>query len=61
VLPWTGIMALGYGLGPVFLEPASARAQQFTLLGSRRSRFSCCCAEPIFMAIHTRGASSATA
>ncbi|MGO8845538.1 MAG: hypothetical protein ACLQFI_09430 [Methylocella sp.] len=33
VLPWTGIMALGYGLGPVFLEPASARARQLTLLG----------------------------
>ena len=33
VLPWTGIMALGYGLGPVFLEPASTRAWQLTLLG----------------------------
>ncbi|MGO9234819.1 MAG: DUF1624 domain-containing protein [Methylocella sp.] len=33
VLPWIGIMALGYGLGPVFLEPASTRARQLTLLG----------------------------
>lgn len=33
VLPWIGIMALGYGLGPVFLEPASTRAWQLTLLG----------------------------
>jgi uncharacterized membrane protein len=33
VLPWIGIMALGYGLGPVFLEPASERAWQLTLLG----------------------------
>ena len=33
VLPWTGIMALGYGLGPVFLEPARTRAWQLTLLG----------------------------
>jgi len=33
VLPWIGIMALGYGLGPVFLEPASTRARLFTLLG----------------------------
>jgi uncharacterized membrane protein len=33
VLPWIGIMALGYGLGPVFLEPAPTRARQLTLLG----------------------------
>jgi uncharacterized membrane protein len=33
VLPWIGIMALGYGLEPVFLEPASTRAWQLTLLG----------------------------
>jgi len=33
VLPWIGIMALGYGLGPVFLEPAGTRAWQLTLLG----------------------------
>jgi uncharacterized membrane protein len=33
VLPWIGIMALGYGLGPVFLEPAAERARQLTLLG----------------------------
>jgi uncharacterized membrane protein len=33
VLPWIGIMALGYGLGPVFLEPAPRRARQLTLFG----------------------------
>ena len=33
VLPWIGIMALGYGLGPVFLEPTAERARQLTLLG----------------------------
>ncbi len=62
VLPWIGIMALGYGLGPVFLEPASARARGSShCSGVLRLPFSCCCAEPIFMATHTRGASSATA
>ena len=33
MLPWIGIMALGYGLGPVFLEPPAERARQLTLLG----------------------------
>jgi uncharacterized membrane protein len=33
VLPWIGIMALGYGLGHVFLEPAAQRDRQLTLLG----------------------------
>jgi uncharacterized membrane protein len=33
VFPWIGIMALGYGLGPVFLEPVTERARQLTLLG----------------------------
>ena len=33
VLPWIGIMALGYGLGPIFLVPASVRARQLTRLG----------------------------
>jgi uncharacterized membrane protein len=33
VLPWLGIMALGYGLGPIFLEPAAGRARQLTRLG----------------------------
>jgi uncharacterized membrane protein len=33
VLPWAGIMALGYGLGPIFLEPAADRARQLTRLG----------------------------
>ncbi len=33
VLPWIGIMALGYGLGYVFLEPAARRQRQLKLLG----------------------------
>lgn len=32
-LPWFGIMALGYGLGNVFLEPAERRSRLLTLLG----------------------------
>jgi uncharacterized membrane protein len=33
VLPWTGVMALGYGLGPLFDLPASRRGRVLTLLG----------------------------
>lgn len=33
VLPWIGIMAVGYGLGPVFLEPAERRNRLSTALG----------------------------
>ncbi len=33
VLPWIGIMALGYGLGGVFLEPAARRDRQLVLIG----------------------------
>jgi uncharacterized membrane protein len=33
VLPWAGVMALGYGLGPIFLDPAAGRARQLTRLG----------------------------
>lgn len=33
VLPWIGIMALGYGLGPLFLQPAAARAGTLARLG----------------------------
>ncbi|MGH6794180.1 MAG: DUF1624 domain-containing protein [Methylocella sp.] len=33
VLPWIGVMALGYGLGYVFLEPAAQRERQLKLLG----------------------------
>ncbi|MGH6850545.1 MAG: DUF1624 domain-containing protein [Methylocella sp.] len=33
VLSWFGIMALGYGLGYVFLEPAAQRHRQLKLLG----------------------------
>jgi uncharacterized membrane protein len=32
-LPWFGIMALGYGLGHVFLEPAAQRERQLSVLG----------------------------
>ncbi|MGH6842960.1 MAG: DUF1624 domain-containing protein, partial [Methylocella sp.] len=33
VLPWIGIMAVGYGLGHVFLEPAAERGRQLNVLG----------------------------
>jgi uncharacterized membrane protein len=33
VLPWFGIMALGYGMGYVFLEPAAQRTRQLNFLG----------------------------
>jgi len=33
VLPWIGILAVGYGLGHVFLEPATKRERQLTVLG----------------------------
>jgi uncharacterized membrane protein len=32
-LPWVGIMAIGYGLGPLFNEPAARRDRILTLLG----------------------------
>jgi uncharacterized membrane protein len=33
VLPWIGIMALGYGMGEAFLGPAGLRRRQLNLLG----------------------------
>jgi uncharacterized membrane protein len=33
VFPWIGIMAMGYGLGHVFLEPATLRERHLKLLG----------------------------
>lgn len=33
VLPWIGVMALGYGLGGAFLEPASRRDRRLALIG----------------------------
>jgi uncharacterized membrane protein len=33
VLPWFGIIALGYGMGYVFLDPAAKRTRQLTFLG----------------------------
>lgn len=33
VLPWIGVMALGYGLGPVLLEEPARRRRTLTLLG----------------------------
>jgi uncharacterized membrane protein len=33
VLAWIGVMAVGYGLGPVFLEPAWRRERMLSLLG----------------------------
>jgi uncharacterized membrane protein len=33
VFPWIGIMAMGYGLGHIFLEPATQRERHLKLLG----------------------------
>lgn len=33
ILPWIGVMALGYGLGPLFVEPAAERRRKFFLIG----------------------------
>jgi hypothetical protein len=33
VLPWFGIMAVGYGLGTIFLEAPAQRKRQLTVLG----------------------------
>jgi uncharacterized membrane protein len=34
VLPWIGVMALGYGLAPMFLEPAERRDRRLLALGA---------------------------
>lgn len=34
VLPWIGVMALGYGAGPLFIEPAKTRDRKLLLLGA---------------------------
>jgi len=34
VLPWIGIMAFGYGLGPIFLAPAKQRDRTLLTLGA---------------------------
>jgi uncharacterized membrane protein len=33
VLPWIGVMAVGYGAGPIFLEPAGARDRKLIMIG----------------------------
>jgi uncharacterized membrane protein len=33
VMPWFGILAIGYGLGPHFLKPASERRRNLLLMG----------------------------
>jgi uncharacterized membrane protein len=34
ILPWVGVMALGYGLGALFLEPAKQRDRVLLVLGA---------------------------
>jgi uncharacterized membrane protein len=34
VLPWIGVMAVGYGAGPLFVEPAAARDRKLVLIGA---------------------------
>lgn len=34
VLPWIGVMAVGYGAGPLFVEPAAQRDRKLLLIGA---------------------------
>jgi uncharacterized membrane protein len=34
ILPWIGVMAVGYGAGPLFVEPAPARDRKLLLIGA---------------------------
>lgn len=34
VLPWIGVMAVGYGAGPLFVEPGAARDRKLLIIGA---------------------------
>ncbi len=34
ILPWIGVMAVGYGAGPLFVEPAATRDRKLLLIGA---------------------------
>lgn len=34
ILPWIGVMAIGYGGGPLFMEPAATRSRKLYLIGA---------------------------
>lgn len=34
VLPWIGVMAIGYGAGPLFVEPAATRDRKLVFIGA---------------------------
>lgn len=34
VLPWIGVMAVGYGAGPLFVEPSAARDRKLLIIGA---------------------------
>lgn len=34
VLPWIGVMAVGYGAGPLFVEPAASRDRKLLVIGA---------------------------
>lgn len=34
ILPWIGVMAVGYGAGPLFVEPAAARDRKLLMIGA---------------------------
>ena len=34
LIPWIGVMAVGYALGPVFTQERAARVQQLFMLGA---------------------------
>lgn len=34
ILPWIGVMAVGYGAGPLFVEPAAQRERKLLMIGA---------------------------
>ena len=59
LVPWSGVMAASYALGPVYrLDPAARRCGRGRT-GAPSRRGSSCCAPPIFTATRTRGACKA--
>ena len=55
IVPWVGVMALGYGFGPVMRMDSRRRARIVTRWAARRSRRSSCSAASTFMVIRGHG------
>jgi uncharacterized membrane protein len=60
VLPWFGIMAVGYGLGPSFWKLPRSAGGCSPCSGLRRLCFSCCCVELTSMVTRAPGSGKAT-